>query len=1298
MSESKTQLEGIAVIGYSGRFPGAPNVEDFWHNLRNGVESIHRFSDDELKAMGIGEDVYGHPHYVKAGSFIEGVDLFDAEFFGYSPREAQVTDPQQRIFLECAWEALEKTGCDPERYEGLIGVFAGCGPNRYLNGLGEGPDPSRVSDAFQVEIGNEKDYIATRVAYKLNLRGPSLTVQTACSTSLVAVHLACQHLLTYQCDMALAGGVRLNPRQRGGYFHEEGMIPSPDGHCRAFDAKANGTVIGEGVGIVVLKRYSEAVADGDTIQAVIRGSAINNDGSLKVGFTAPSVTGQADVIAMAQGLSDVTADQISYVEAHGTGTPLGDPIEIAALTQAFRKTTDRKGYCAIGSVKTNVGHLDTAAGITGLLKTILMLRHREIVPSLYFETPNPSIDFESSPFYVNTRLRAWENDGSPRIAGVSAFGIGGTNVHVIVEEAPDVGAPGPAKECHLLLLSGRTPEVLGRMGEELAEHLRRNPGLNLADVAHTLQMGRREFAHRRVFVCRSSEEAASSLEQLTPGKVFTSREESVGRDVVFLFSGQASEYVNMGRELYECEPRYREAFDQCAEILRPHLLLDLRDILYPDARNSEAAAKLLRRQSLTQTALFSVEYALARLWMAWGIRPTALVGHSIGEYTAACLSGVFSLEDALRIMAVRGRLMEEMSDGSMCAVFLPEEQLRPLLSPQLSIALVNGPALCVVSGQTEAVMHMIGQLSDRGIEHQMLRTTRAFHSAMTEPILERYAAELECVSFCTPNIPFMSNVTGTWARADEVQKPDYWVRHLRQTVRFADCVNELLKSNHRIFLEVGPGSTLSTLVLQQLGQESDQIVLTSLRHVREQKPDYQFILETLGRLWLSGVRVDWSRFCDGERRNRVPLPTYPFDRKRYWIEAIPGPAICDLVLNPAIARSADAVSLSELPGSIAPPIERCEVMSRDAVEKTLIQLWQDLLGVSPIDRTQDFFELGGHSLMAIRMFTRIEKIFGKRLPLATLFSYPTVARLADLLVRNDFAPSWSSLVKIRSEGNRPPFFCIHSEGGNVLEYQKLAKYMDADQPFYGLQAKGLEGDCVVSLSVEEMAREYCKEIKKVQPNGPYYIGGYCLGGMVAYEMARQFEAEGEDVGVLVLISTSTPQHLFREIPNLTRLQSVWYKLIERVELEADNLSVLNTKEKLSYVLERARRVSLYLQIAAERCLDRLSVKTNSGAPRHTRRFILEQTRLEQDRAFYLFQPKPIRTQVTLFRPARQPRCLEKDPTLGWADFAAGGIVDFEIDAFHKNILKDPNVRELAVRLQACLDEAHRWNTEKESHR
>lgn len=1286
MSEPGNHMDGVAIIGFSGRFPGAPDTDRFWLNLRQGISSIHRFSEDELKALGVPPDVYQHPNYVRAGTIIDNVEMFDAEFFGFNPREAQITDPQHRIFLECAWEALEHSGYSPERFSGLVGVFAGCGPNRYVNGLAQDSDPGRIAEAFQIEIGNEKDYVATRVAYKLNLRGPSLTVQTACSTSLVAVHLAYQSLLTYQCDLALAGGVTLNPQHRGGYFYEEGMIPSPDGYCRAFDAKASGTVVGQGAGIVVLKRLSEAVADRDRVYAVIRGSAVNNDGALKVGFTAPGVTGQAEVIHLAQAISGVAADKVSYIETHGTGTPLGDPVEIAALTQAFRKSTDKKTFCAIGSVKTNVGHLDTAAGVTGLIKTVLMLKHREIVPSLHYEEPNPNIDFNNSPFYVNTRLQSWESDGGPRIAGVSAFGIGGTNAHVILEEAPEPQPSGPSRDWHLLTLTARTKTALDAAVRNLAEHLKSHPDANPADVAWTLQTGRKHFNHRRMLVCRDIPDAIASLEGARPGNVFDFFSEPSHHDVVFMFSGQASEYVNMGLELYRKEPLFRENMDRCAEILKPFLSMDLRDVLYPGERHDERAGEHFARQSLTQSAIFAVEYAVAQLWIDWGIRPSALAGHSIGEYTAACLSGVFSLEDALGLVAARGRLMEELPEGSMLAVFLPEKDLQPYLNSRLSIALINAPSLCVVSGEKREVEELAHRLSGMGVDHRRLKTEHAFHSAMTEPLMERFAGELKKVAFSAPGIPFVSNVTGTWICADEAASPDYWVRHLRSTVRFSDCAGELLKNKKGVFLEVGPGPTLSTLIQQHPLMTEEHIALSSIRHTKEQKSDVAFLLTTLGRLWLAGVPIDWSRFHSGEERRRVPLPTYPFERKRYWLEETGLRGAKSAALSTPASESTDV-----LPPDKAKDRHEAgyivDLTSRDSVEKALKGLWQELLGVNPVESTDDFFALGGHSLIAIRLFSRVEKIFGKRLPLSTLFTAPTVAQLAGLLIRSDFTPSWTSLVRIRSEGDRPPFFCIHSEGGNILEYYKLAHALPPDQPFYGLQARGLEGEQIVSSSVEDMARDYITEIRRVQPRGPYYIGGYCLGGLIAYEMARQLEAAGEKIGFLGLVSTYTPDHLGSEIPGMNALKRLLFSVIERFELEWDNLSVLPAAQKLSYFGERARRAWLLAGVEYERWLDLLFSKMRLGPYRHTRRYVLEQTRVEQSKAFYRYKPLPIKSTITLFRASQQPRNLVADSSLGWAGLSAGGIVDFEIPAFHKNILKEPGVTMLAERLQACIEKA-----------
>ncbi len=888
-SEAHDSIEGldIAIVGMAGRFPGARDLDEFWQNLRDGVESISFFTDEEVETAGVNSALLKNTHYVKAGGVLEDVELFDASFFGFFPMEAEITDPQHRIFLECAWEALENAGYDPESYEGLIGVYAGVSMNTYLlfNLLpNRGVMESVHSD--QLTIGNGRDYLPTRVSYKLNLKGPSVNVQTACSTSLVAVHLACQGLLSYECDMALVGGVSISLPQKRGYLYQEGGIASPDGHCRAFDAKAQGTIGGNGVGIVVLKRLADALADGDNILAVIKGSAINNDGSLKVGYTAPSVEGQAEVIATAQAIAGVDPETIRYVEAHGTGTALGDPIEIAALTQVFRASTQAKGFCAIGSLKTNIGHLDAAAGVAGLIKTVLALNHKMIPPSLNFEEPNPKIDFENSPFYVNTELSEWKApaDGVPRRAGVSSFGIGGTNAHVVVEEAPALEPSGDSRPWQLLLLSAKTDSALETVTSNLADHLKQHPDLNLADVAYTCQVGRQAFDHRRMAVCRDLEDAVDALETLDPQRVFTAFHEPGDRPVAFMFTGQGAQYVNMALELYQVEPTFRRQIDLCSELLSPHLDFDLRDLLYPAEGRVEKASAQLRQTVVTQPALFVIEYALARLWMEWGVRPQAMIGHSIGEYVAACLAGIFSLEDALALVAVRGRMMQALPDGAMLSVPLPEDQVRPLLNEKLSLAVINAPTLCVISGPTDAANELENHLTEKGLVYRRLHTSHAFHSRMMEPILEPFTERVASVELNLPQIPFVSNVTGTWITAEEATDPRYWARHLRQTVRFADGVGELLKEPARILLEVGPGRTLSTLVRQHPDSTGDRVVLSSLRHPKDQQSDVAFLLNTLGRLWLAGVRVNWSGFYTHERRRRLPLPTYPFERQRYWIE------------------------------------------------------------------------------------------------------------------------------------------------------------------------------------------------------------------------------------------------------------------------------------------------------------------------------------------------------------------------------------------------------------------------------
>jgi acyl transferase domain-containing protein len=651
-SDAFDPVTGIAVIGMACRFPGARNTEEFWRNLRDGVESISFFSAQELEAAGVDPTTLQAPNYVPACPALDDMELFDATFFDVNAREAELTDPQQRLFLECAWEVLESAGYDAARHPGRIGVYAGVEINSYLlNNVLPQRDllTSRGGMAHVVTV-SDKDYLSTRVSYKLNLRGPSVTIQTACSTSLVAVHLACESLLNCESDLALAGGVTIRVPQTG-YLYQEGDVLSPDGHCRAFDAGAQGTIFGNGVGIVVLKRLADALTDGDHIHAVIRGSAINNDGASKVGYTAPSVAGQTTVIAEALAVAGVGAETITYVEAHGTGTALGDPVEIAALTRAFRLSTEKRGFCAIGSVKTNVGHLSAAAGVAGLIKTILSLKHKLIPPSLNFERPNPKIDFENSPFYVSTCLSEWETEGSPRRAGVSSFGMGGTNAHVVVEEAPQVESAGESRPWQLLPLSARTSTALDTMTANLARHLQQYPDLNLADVAYTLQTGRQAFNQRRVLVCRDGDEAARALETLDPHQVFTRFQQTLDRPVVFMFSGQGAQYANMGQGLYQIEPTFRKEVDHCYELVAPHLGFDLREVLFPGDERAAEATERLTQTAITQPALFVVAYSLARLWMAWGIHPQAMIGHSIGEYVAACLAGVFSLPDGLALVA-----------------------------------------------------------------------------------------------------------------------------------------------------------------------------------------------------------------------------------------------------------------------------------------------------------------------------------------------------------------------------------------------------------------------------------------------------------------------------------------------------------------------------------------------------------------------------------------------------------------------------------------------------------------------
>lgn len=875
--------EPIAIIGMSGRYPDAKNTAELWLNLEQGKESLTIFTDDELRASGVDEDLLKDPDYVKAGVVLDDIDLFDASFFGFTPREAQITDPQQRIFLECAWETMESAGYVSSKCDSVIGVFAGVSQNRYLWGMMNDAELLESTSEYQMHLVNDKDFLPTRISYKLNLSGPSVNVQTACSTSLASIHMACQSLQRYECDMVLSGGVSIGVPQKVGYLYQPDNIRSPDGHCRAFDANAAGCVRGYGASVVLLKRLDEALADGDTIYAVIKGSAINNDGSNKVGFTAPSVQGQAEVIRRAQEIAGVEPESITYIETHGTGTAIGDPIEIAGLTSAFRSRTTKKQYCAIGSVKTNLGHLDAAAGATSLIKTSLAIQHRVLPPSLNFEAANPEIDFENSPFFVNTELQPWISSSDlPLRAGVSSFGIGGTNVHAVLEEPPQRSASGPSRDWKLVLLSAKSESALGALTSNLSKNFEENSEVCLADAAYTLMLGREDFEYRRAFLCRDAADLLESIAGIDAGKVWTGTPIAGDPEIVFMFTGQGSQYPGMAAELYRSEAVFREQVDSCCEYLKSHLDLDLRGLLFPQDDCVEWAADQLQNTRYAQPALFVIECSLARLWMSWGITPGAMIGHSIGEYVAAYLASVFSLEDALALVATRARLMSELPRGSMLAVPLSSEELAPMLYDELSLAAINGPELSIVSGPEEAVGLLAEDLEAKGMAPRRLHTSHAFHSSMMDPVIPEFVEAVEKVALNAPKLRYLSNVTGTWISAADVQNPSYWGRHLRNSVCFSAGLEELFKRDNRIYLEVGPGRTLSSLVKNHPAKPADLQVCASIPSIQEKLSGEAFILENLAKLWLAGVCPDWAGFHTDEARYRIPLPTYPFERQRYW--------------------------------------------------------------------------------------------------------------------------------------------------------------------------------------------------------------------------------------------------------------------------------------------------------------------------------------------------------------------------------------------------------------------------------
>lgn len=902
MSKAKQNIdknaEKIAIIGMSGRFPGAENIEEFWQNLKNGVESVSTFTDQELEASGIDPANIKNPKYVKAGAVLGDISLFDADFFDMSAREAAETDPQHRLLLECAWETLEHAGYAPTSYPGTIGVYAGSRISEYMfynlptpDMVGLDVESGQLVTNWKRSLDNDKDTLATRIAYKLNLRGHAITMQTACSTSLVAIHMARQSLLQDECDIILAGGVCLRVPQKAGYLYSEGMIFSPDGHTRTFDAKGRGTVFSSGVAMVALKLLDKAIADGDTIHAVILGSAVNNDGDAdKAAFTAPSEEGQIDVIEKALSIAKVDPETVSYVEAHGTATYHGDLVETSALSQAFYAHTEKKGFCAIGSVKTNVGHSLQAAGVVGVIKIVEMMKHKMLVPHLHFENPNPKIDFANSPFYVNTKYTPWKTDGSPRRAGINSLGVGGTNAHLLIEEysaGESIGIKND-RPAHILSLSAKSEAALTELLNRYKAFFSKSAQLGLGDVCFTANSGRTHFNHRLSLIADSTGTMEQKLSSVST-RDFHVVDESRPK-VAFLFSGQGSQYTGMGRQLFETQPSFRENMEKCAFFLKPYLEYSLLDVLYPDKDNTRTAEEItvlsekLVETIYTQTALFSFEYSLYQLWKSWGIEADFVMGHSIGEFAAACAAGVYSLEEGLKLVAERGRLMQGMfREGTMAAVFASLDQVKKHLQnhkDKISIAAINGPGNIVISGDRKTLEAVLMDLEKEGIKSQPLAVSHAFHSPHVEPLLDSFEEISSTINYLAPKVKIVSNLTGQVIDKADVYGPAYWRRHLREPVMFARSMEELVEQGCNIFVEIGPGTTLLGMG-RPCVKKGDGAWLPSLKRGR---PEWPQMLKSLASLYTANAEIDWAGFDQDYRRRRIPLPTYPFQRKRYWID------------------------------------------------------------------------------------------------------------------------------------------------------------------------------------------------------------------------------------------------------------------------------------------------------------------------------------------------------------------------------------------------------------------------------
>jgi acyl transferase domain-containing protein/thioesterase domain-containing protein len=1308
MPSSNSRIEqAVAVVGMAGRFPGATSVDRLWQNLLDRAETIRSFTKDELRAAGVAAALIEDPDYVPAKGIIEGIEYFDERFFDYSAREAQLMDPQQRLFLECTWQALERAGFDPERQPGAAGVFASAGMSTYLLELATDAHLREQVGLYDLFLHNAPDFLATRVSYKAGLTGPSLTVQTGCSSSLVAIHLACQSLLAGECDLALAGGVTARTPQRRGYLHDAGSVLSPDGHCRPFDARANGTVPSEAVAVVALKRVEDAIQDRNHIHALVLGSAINNDGNRKVGYTAPSVEGQCNAIAEALEVAGVSPRAVGYVEAHGTATRMGDPLEVTALSKAFRAATSDRQYCALGSIKSNIGHADAAAGVAGFMKAVMAVEHGLIPATLHYNTPNPEIDFQRSPFFVNHEAVHWSAGGHRRCAGVSAFGLGGTNAHAVLAQAPErkraalTQVPGGPQ---LILLSARTEAALDRVTDDLRRQLEvgtpRVDAEALADLAFTSRSGRKAFEHRRAVVASEAGEAVAAIMSGNPVAVRTGQQRP--RKIAFVFPGGGTQFPNVGRGLYESEPVFRSHIDRCCEIANAQVGLDLRGLMYPDAIDLEDADRRLRQVRYGVPAVWMTNYALTQLLVAWGVTPHCMIGHSLGEYVAACVAGVLSVPDALTLATFRALLFErgargaQVELGASLSVSLCEGALRALLPATVDIGVVNTPSSCVASGPVPAIAELEQVLVARDVQFKRLHIGAAVHSSLMEPLMDDVRQFASRLALGTPSIPYYSNLKGRLIEPDDLT-PDYWAQHLRQTVRLSDNIAGMLQQRGLAVFEVGPGTSLASAVAAQVTPEMDVVLLSAMRHARDPRDDREVLAQCVGAAWSHGVDVDWRAFQGGDARALAPFPVYSFEKTRHWIEVTPmarEDAAGGGAWHPA-ASPAEVAVAQHVPRGPSQAVQLPPEYRDDELAKAVAEGWGDQLGISVLTPESHFFALGGTSLVAVRLLSKLQRRLqpGRRLLPEDLLRAPSFGPFVEHLRSSGAGGSrgddgggrhdvrgpgvardpGSSLVLLRAgrSADRPPLFIVHPAGGQVFHYRLLAAALEPGISVYGLKAPGLDDDRAPLPTIEALAEHHLRSLRAAgHTASPCYLAGSSLGGCVAYEMAQQLHSVGEPVAMLAMIDTPAPDDLPSFVDHVDYVDYLFGDMWN-VKLSRNELRDLPEHDRIPHALRRLAGAGVELGFDA------------ATAERILALFVAS------ERAMRAYRPRPYPGAALYFR-AQERRSRDPDqPERGWTRYLGGGLVLEVVPGNHVTMHELPHVTALAARLNTYLTQRPR---------